>query len=130
MKALLLIASTCVFPFLFDHAQAAEDSFLLYAWACPDEESYRESRQAFVNLDQDAFEATDCVSLRPGTKYRLLRCDPDILDEFLDRFEYEIERSEEVTSLQCEISVTNEDGVSSTYFVSFSHLALLEPRPN
>jgi hypothetical protein len=49
-----------VFAFLLlpIHAQAAEDSFLLYAWACPDEESYAESRKAFVNLDQHAFEVS------------------------------------------------------------------------
>lgn len=128
MRNSLSAAIACALLLVQSNAHAAEDSFLLYAWACPDEESYAESREAFVNLDQDAFEATDCVSIRPGTKYKLLRCDSDILGEFLERFEYEIERSEEVTSLRCEISITNEEGISKTYLISFSMLSELEPR--
>ena len=121
--ALLLLQS-------YGQVQATEDSFLLYAWACPDDESYAKSRKAFVNLDQEAFEATDCVSIRPEIEYRLLRCDPDIPEEDLERFGYEIERSEELTFNRCEISITNQDGSTKIHLIRYTKLPLLRLRPD
>lgn len=128
MRESLFAAVVCVFLLPQSHARASEDSFILYLWACPDLQADEKAREAFLHLDEDAFEDTGCVSIRPETTYKILRCDSVISDKHLEKFDYPIERTEELTFLGCEISVTTADGHSETLLLDFGTLILLEPR--
>ena len=103
------------------------DSFIRYPWACPNPEAEEEARKAFLALDEEAFEDTGCSSLRPETEYRILRCDQDLRDKYLEKFDYPIERTDELTSLRCEISITTDEGHNENLFLEFGELIELEP---
>ena len=126
-KAVILIAvfglGTLLSPFA-----ASDESFIGYPWACPTVAANKRAEEALGNVDEDEFEDTGCVSLQPETEYRILRCDENIPEKYLEKFDYPIPYTTELPRLMCEMVVDTGDGISRKLLADFPSILLLKPR--
>ncbi len=128
MKKLFLLTVACCFGLLPSSVDSQGEFFYLYPWACPSVEAFEEAYDAAAEFDEDAFEDTNCQSIRPETEYRVLRCDEGITGPFLDRFDYPIPRTDELPSQMCELAVTQSDGSVRTLLTGIGKIAILKPK--
>ncbi len=86
MKKLFLLTTACYLGSLLTSAGTRADSYFLYPYACPSAAAFEEANDALDNYDDDAFEDTNCQSIPPETEYRILRCDENISEKYLEKF--------------------------------------------
>ena len=128
MKKLFLLATACCFGLLPSSADSQGEFFYRYQWACLTVEANQRAEEAMGNMDEDAFEDTGCVSLTPETEFRILRCDENVPEKYLEKFGYPIPYTTELPRIMCEMAVDTGDGAPRNLLADFPTLLLLKPR--